>query len=84
MSRTSRQPESACPDCGKLLDAATDPETDAVPEPGDVGICFGCQGVHVFTNTMGRRRPNEAEISRFPLDLLTRYQRALTAVKSSG
>ena len=83
MSRTTRQPESSCPDCGKLLDAATNPETDDVPGPGDFGICIDCQGLHVFTETMGRRPPTEAELALLPLDMLTRYQRALTEVNKS-
>ncbi len=83
MSKTSRQPASPCPDCGKNLNAATALESDAVPEPGDMGICFGCQGVHVFTDTMGRRRPTEAEIALLPLDVLSRYQRVLTEFRNA-
>lgn len=45
--RTLRTPESACPHCGKKLDAATSPDL-ASPDPGDITICLGCTAILKF------------------------------------
>ena len=80
--KTSRLPLASCPSCGKKLNAATHPTEDVTPSPGDVTICFGCQDLLIFTEDLGLRRPTEAEIEAFPLDEISRYQRALRELKS--
>ena len=79
--KTTHMLADNCPDCGKLLNACTDPDSDTVPAEGDFGICIGCQGVHVFTENLSRRRPTEDELLLLPLDVLSRYQRAITGAK---
>lgn len=81
MSKTSRQIESSCPDCGKKLDAATNIENDAVPVPGDIGICLYCQGVHIFTDSMSRRSPTEEDIASMPFVALSNLQRTINNAK---
>ena len=78
---TSRQEQSNCPDCDKKLNAAIDIESDAVPKPGDTGICAYCQGIHIFTDTLERRKPTEEDIASMPLDALSRLQRIMTTAK---
>lgn len=42
-----------CPYCGEEMDCATgaDDQT-AIPEAGDLSVCFGCGGVLVFDPTL--------------------------------
>jgi hypothetical protein len=49
---SARLPQSSCPSCGKLCDAATEVGGDAHPEPGDVSICFYCCGVSRYSATL--------------------------------
>lgn len=45
----SRVPESPCPNCGHVMNGATDPEDeDAVPVPGDATVCIDCAALLVF------------------------------------
>ena len=37
-----KTPESACPSCGKLLDATSGADHDEEPEPGDYSVCIYC------------------------------------------
>jgi len=78
---TTHMPACKCPNCGKLLDGWTDLDSDSVPGPGDFGICFSCQCIHVFTNGLGLRTPTVDELLQLPFDVVSRYQRALTAIK---
>lgn len=55
-------PLSPCWNCGIKNDAATDLEEDKTPEPGDVSICIGCSAPAIFTETLGTREPNDAEL----------------------
>jgi hypothetical protein len=42
-------PESRCPSCGKLLDAATSiTDPGASPSPDDMTICVGCGAILKF------------------------------------
>jgi hypothetical protein len=79
--KTTRLSESACPTCGKTLDAAT-AMIDATPSPGDCTICLGCQDIFIFTEELGLRRPTEQEIETLPLLDISQAQRALTEVKT--
>lgn len=46
--RTTPVPTSACGRCGQVLDHATGPDHDAIPEPGDITLCIRCGTVHRF------------------------------------
>lgn len=80
---TTQMDASNCPDCGKKLNAATDIESDAIPEPGDIGVCLYCQGVHIFTETMGRRLPTEQEIASIPFLSLSQLQNKITTAREN-
>lgn len=56
-----RTPRSPCPYCGVPLDVATGVPDDTPPEPGAVGICASCAKVHVFTETLEKRKPTDEE-----------------------
>lgn len=44
----ARLPESRCPKCNQLLDAATSTEGDHHPSPGDISVCINCAEVLTF------------------------------------
>ena len=71
----------SCPTCGKKLDGATDFVGNATPSPGDFSVCSGCQDILVFTDELGLRELTEEDMKGLPLDMLTRYQKALGTVK---
>lgn len=53
---------TACPWCGAKNDAATGLTGAPVPAAGDVGICFSCAGLLVYTgNGLNVRRPSRRE-----------------------
>lgn len=79
--KTTRLSESACPTCGKTLDAATH-MTDVSPSPGDCTICLGCQDILIFTEELGLRRPTDQELETLPLLEISQVQRSLAAVKA--
>ena len=80
--RTTRFEPSPCPTCGKVVDFATHPTEDVTPSPGDATICFGCQDILVFAEDLTLRTPTADELGQLPLLEISRYQRALTAIKS--
>lgn len=49
-------PDARCPECQRLLDAATDVASDQRPRDGDWSICLYCQAFLVF-RANGRLRP---------------------------
>jgi hypothetical protein len=64
-----------CPHCGRPLDsvmqvvAKGNPSPPKGPKPGDVSVCIGCAGLHVFTKTLSRRKMTyleEMELEREP------------------
>lgn len=78
---THDMPQADCPGCGKPLNACTDLDGENAPKPGDVGICMGCQGLHVFGPNLERLLPTEEDLAGVPLDKLSRYQRYLKNIK---
>jgi uncharacterized protein with PIN domain len=74
-------PESNCPSCGKLLDAASSFK-NAVPSPGDFSICINCGHILVFADDLTVRNPTDAEIVEIAgnRDLIL-MQKALAAAK---
>lgn len=61
-------PPSPCPNCGKVLDAATGvdkrrrPNDRMVPRPGNVSVCISCGHICVFDKKLRLRNPTEAEM----------------------
>lgn len=55
-----------CPSCDRPQDAMTGANGTA-PKPGDVGICWACGAVGVWTGT-ALRPPTEAEAEEFDAD----------------
>src|SRR5205823_135015 len=63
-----------CPHCARLNDLHSGaPGTE--PKPGDVGICWGCGGLLVFTED-GCRKPTPEERKEFNADPDIRRARA--------
>ena len=62
--QTYRHATSACPQCGKVLDAATPTrlEDKRAPEPGDISVCLHCHGLLVYGDDMSLREPTDDEI----------------------
>lgn len=66
---TTRLPPTPCPICGYRLDAASSLEdASAVPEPGDVTVCFECTTVLMFTAFGVLRLPTVEEAQRVYAD----------------
>jgi hypothetical protein len=55
MTSTTDVPESRCPSCGKLCDAATAVEKDNKPSPGDFSVCLDCGHVMIFDHDLRLR-----------------------------
>lgn len=52
-----------CPSCGQLQDSLTGVTgNETRPRPGDFGYCMSCGEVHVLSETLSRRLPNEDEL----------------------
>jgi ribosomal protein S3 len=69
MTKSTDVHESACPTCGAIADVATatyNPE--AMPKPGDIGICLHCGNPMVFTDELRLRNPTKAEKRRMAKD----------------
>jgi len=69
MTKSTDVPESACSNCGEITDVATatyDPE--AMPKPGDIGVCLHCGNPMVFTDELRLRNPTKAEKRRMAND----------------
>lgn len=49
-------PTTACLNCGKLLDAAMNANTNERPDPGSLSICLYCGAVTIFGDDL-RLRP---------------------------
>jgi hypothetical protein len=62
MVRTTRIASLKCLDCGKDVDAATDPAGGAIPGPGDATICLYCGHIMIYTDQLTFRNPNDAEM----------------------
>jgi len=52
MASDFRMPPVRCPRCGRELDGALNVEGDDAPDPGDFTVCFGCEGVLRWTETL--------------------------------
>ncbi|MCY3569295.1 MAG: hypothetical protein OXH38_11750 [Chloroflexi bacterium] len=61
--RTSQLPASACPTCGKVLDAATGDAPK--PSPGDFTICLCCAEPALFDDDLALGAPTGEEVEEF-------------------
>jgi hypothetical protein len=60
---------SACPSCGKVLDAATHPTADDIrPKVGDISICFYCGNLMAFGDELTLRKLTDAESNQLADD----------------
>jgi hypothetical protein len=57
-----RLPVSHCPNCDKVLDAATAIERGARPKPGDITICLDCGHLMAFGDDLRVRPLTDAEM----------------------
>jgi hypothetical protein len=56
-------PESRCPNCGHLIDAASPtPGDEGRPQPGDIAVCIQCRHVALFDEAMRLRPPTPDEL----------------------
>jgi hypothetical protein len=62
MSEAYDVPESRCPECGKLNDAASGISNDTPPSPGNVAICFYCHHLAIYGEDMKLRHPTDEEV----------------------
>lgn len=68
---THRRPPELCPYCYKTLNADTGATPgDRGPQPGDVGICWGCLRPLIFDQNLHRRIPTPAEATEIKGDPL--------------
>lgn len=69
-----------CPGCDTVNDGHSGALPDALPVDGDVGICWSCRGLLVFTlddrGCLGARLPTPAELVRLEADADIRRFRA--------
>ena len=72
--------EGRCPTCNHSIDSATDVSGGARPSPGDFTICLYCQDIFRFDERLQMKPLEEADIELLPMDVVSRYQSAITKV----
>lgn len=70
MPFTSEVPPALCPNCGALLQMATDMRADDTPTPGDFSICAFCAAALIWTDKMKLRKATRGDLRRAPRELL--------------
>lgn len=62
---------NVCPVCGYNIDSASAIDgVDAIPQPGDVSICFDCTSYLIFDENIKSRVLTVDEIVDLPSDIL--------------
>lgn len=80
--RDHSTPESACADCGYVMDNASGVSTEEPPSPGDIGLCFNCGHVMIYGENRRLREPTDEEIIEIAGDShLVWASNAITAYK---
>lgn len=69
ISKQSRTPATLCPNCGTLLDAATNTMGTQKPSPGDFSVCIRCSAPLRFTESMDVRLLTDEDFSEVPEEL---------------
>lgn len=77
---TTKVPESACPECGKELSAATFPSGKTAPSPGDFSVCAYCAAVLRFDDTLHLHATTLAERQAAP-ERIVEIVRAVSMTK---
>ncbi len=71
----------ACPHCGQINDAHLGVDVP-IPRDGDIGICWSCRGLAIFTvhdGQVGQRLPTAAENAKLRADPRLRQMYAAMA-----
>lgn len=63
MKKVERIEPTECPECGYVLNASVNMNSEGAPEPGDYTVCGRCRSFLVFTDEMGVRLLTEEEIA---------------------
>jgi len=82
--RTLRTPETKCPKCGAILDAASTPQLDS-PQPEDLTICLYCSALLKFNRQLQPVALGEIELAQMLAKdpgLATDLRKALSAVSA--
>lgn len=75
---------TACPYCGKPVDAAMAVDGDRAPEVGDIAVCIKCGTLAVYRMNLTLRRPTEQERRAFSLrHEVLRTQLAIAGIKTN-
>jgi hypothetical protein len=75
-------PETPCPACGAVFDAASG--DDCRPEPGALSICIRCAAMLQFTSTLGLVELTAAEFLELPDDVQSELRQISAAVVTAG
>lgn len=64
MNTPTKMGNDYCPVCKHLCDRASSAYGQAVPDPGDITVCFYCTSVNVFGDDMALRVITEEELAQ--------------------
>ncbi len=82
--KNERLASTTCPECGAMLDDATNTEDASLkPEPGDISCCIGCAVVLEYQDDMQMRKLSADEFLALPDDVrleIAKYARAIHKV----
>ena len=82
--KNERLAATTCPECGAMLDDATNMEDDSLkPEPGDISCCIECAVVLEYQDDMQMRKLSADEFLALPDDVrleIAKYARAIHKV----
>lgn len=78
-----RHPKTACPCCGKTLNASGASGNDeGAPGEGDLSVCIYCATILVFDANMTLRLLPQAELETLPEETLIELHKMQTAIRS--
>lgn len=79
----TRMKRSECPQCSRVVDAASPMNCNATPAPGDITFCVGCGAMCQFTDDLGLAPVDVATLPAETRTLIEDAQRKLAMVKPS-
>lgn len=83
IARTTVIPLQPCPACFKHMDAASHPEKEVSPKPGDLTMCLHCQTVLQFDRKLRVTIASKQAIESTPPDELRRLRRYQAAAAAA-